>query len=176
VNVTAQVRAQQEATAYGRGWLVDDGDIVLVTGQVEEIVGTANLVQGLLLRIATPWGSDRLNTTYGLDATDVFTTGLTRDLTKEVLRLNLIRTLSGDPRVSTVDQVLFDDDPQYLADHPESAGTSNRRVALAEITVTPIAPGPTTASLPISAAALATATAGDTQSLGAVTLLADVRW
>lgn len=169
-------RRVQEVNAYGRSLLLDDGDLVLRDGSLAEVEGVENLLQGLQLRIATPWGNDRLNTTYGLDVTDLFTAGLPRSLAKEVLRLNLIRTLSGDPRVAAVDQVTFDDDPGSPA--AASAPPSSSRVAIAEITVQPVSPVPTAAAGPsIGAAALAAAAsagAGD-QGLGTVTLLTDVR-
>jgi hypothetical protein len=175
--ITPAEREQQERAAFGSSLLLDDGDIVIVDGRLTEIAGVANLEQGLQLRIQTPWSSDPLQVEYGLDATDAFTVGLTRDMAKEVLRLNLVRTIAGDPRVAAVDQVLFDDDPQYLAAHPAAAGTAgDRRTALAEITVTPVpavrSPGVST----VGAAALAAAAAGDSQASGVVTLLAEVRW
>src|SRR5262249_42163706 len=90
----------------------------------------------------TPLGTDPLNASYGLDVSDAFTGSLTRQLAKEVLRLNLIRTVAGDPRVAEVISVLFDDDADYIAQHPEAAASTSRqrRAALAEITVQPVAP------------------------------------
>lgn len=171
---TAAERRQLEVVAYGRSLLLDDGDLVLDAGALREVEGLDNLQQGLVLRIQTPWAGDRLNATYGLDVSDVFTAGLPRDLTKEVLRLNLIRTLSGDPRVSTVDQVLFDDDPAYLAAHPGAAGAArDRRQAMVEVTLTPVPAGAATG---VTATALAAAATGDSRALGAVTVLVDVRW
>ncbi len=169
----------REALAYGRGLLIQDGDLVLDAGRLVEVAGRANLEQALLLRISTPWADDRLNTGYGLDATEAFTAGLPRSLVKEVLRLNLIRTLAGDPRVVAVDQVLFDDDPAYLAAYPQTAGArqaGDRRVSLAEITIQPVPVDPAPGSA-IGAAALAAAASMATAGPGpgAITLLADVR-
>lgn len=174
---TAAVREEQAAAAYGRSLVVRDGDLVLDGGRLREIAGVDNLEQGLLLRIRTTWGTDRLNANYGLDVTDAFTMGLTRALTKEVLRLNLIRTVAGDPRVASVDQVLFDDDPEYVASHPESTGpSSDRRLAMADVVVTPVATGPATKASMLSVAALAAGLPGGSRGPETLTLLADVRW
>lgn len=128
--------------AYKSGLLLQDGDLVLSGSQLVEVSGVANLQQGLTLRVLTPLGTDPLNVGYGLDVSEAFTGSLTRQLAKEVLRLNLIRTVGSDPRVAEVVSVLFDDDPDYLAAHPEAASSTSRqrRVALVEIIVQPVAP------------------------------------
>lgn len=172
----ATQHGQLLVSAYGRSLFLDEGDLILEAGRLREVEGVENLIQGLVLRLRTPWAGDRLNATYGLDVTDAFTAGLPRALAKEVLRLNLIRTVSGDPRVADVDRVLFDDDDAYLAAHPEAASPHlDRRSALVEVGVSPVVPA-RAGSLPVSAAALAAAAAGDGQALGVVTLLAEVKW
>lgn len=142
MSVVEQTRAQLEQAAYGWSLLVDDGDLVMDSGRLRTVSGEANLEQSLLLRIATPWGDDRLSADYGIDMSHAFTVGLTRALAKQVLKLNLIRTLASDPRVAGVAQLLFDDDPEYLSAHPGAMSTTARRVALAEISVHPVSPAP----------------------------------
>ena len=51
----------------------------------------------------------------------------------------IVRTLSADPRVAAVDQVLFDDDPEYLADSSPGCRRRTAARALVEITVQPVA-------------------------------------
>lgn len=162
-------RSAGEAAAYGVGVLLDDGDIVLDDGRLVTVTGLANLGQALRLRVLTPWGTDPLNSRYGLDLRDTLTIGLGRDAMKVLVRLNLVRAVAADPRVSDVRSVLFDDDPDYIAAHPEAAlvegDADRRRRALAEITFEPVpVPGDRAAS---SAAAL---------TGSAVTLLTDLSW
>lgn len=166
--MTADSRASREQTAYGRGLALDDGDLVLDAGRLEEVSGIANLRQGLELRLATPWASDRLDIRYGLDVRDTFTAALPRPMVKEVLRLSIIRSLATDPRVASVERVLFDDDPEYLVDHPGTdGGAGDIRTALVEITVTPVSPAADPTD-PVS---------GPTTGAAAtVQVLADVRW
>jgi hypothetical protein len=104
---------------FGYSLLLDEGDIVLKNGTLKLIEGKSNLLQALSLRVLTPFGSDIFNISYGLDLTEAFTQPLGLNMVKEFLKLNLVRTLGTDPRVQEIRDVLFEDDPQYLAQHPE---------------------------------------------------------
>jgi hypothetical protein len=109
---------------FGHSLALVDGDLVLDTAgtgrrELRVVEGLRNLLQALELRILTPFGSDLFNTTYGLDVKEVFTRPGGLRTVKELLRLNLVRTLGTDPRVREIRDVLFEDDPAYLARHPE---------------------------------------------------------
>ncbi len=156
-------RAEREQATYGRGLALDDGDLVLEAGRLVEIAGLAALRQDLQLRLATPLASDRLDVRYGLDLRDAFTRGLPRHLVKEVLRLHIVRTVAGDPRVANLEHVLFDDDPAYLAAHPDAEPAPETRSALVEITLTPV---------PL----IPSVTEPEATMDNRVQILADVRW
>ena len=136
---------------FGRGLLMDDGDLVLDGGDLGEVTGLANLVQALTLRVLTPFGSDRFNTGYGLDVTQAFTLANSARMTKELLRLSLVATLATDPRVSEVRQVTFDDDPERLAagqDAVDRARTARiRRAWTVEADLQTVADAPVTLNL-----------------------------
>jgi hypothetical protein len=136
---------------FGRGLLVDDGDLVLAGGDLVEVTGLANLVQALTLRVLTPFGSDRFNTGYGLDVTQAFTLANSARITKELLRLSLVATLATDPRVSEVRQVTFDDDPERLDAGPDAVATANtariRRSWTVEADLETVANAPVTLNL-----------------------------
>jgi hypothetical protein len=104
---------------FGSSFLLEDGDLVLstgdLTGEPQLVQGLANLKQALTLRLLTPYGTDQVNATYGLDARGAFTGGHSRRMVKELIRLEVVRTLASDPRVGEVTDVLFDDDPQFVA-------------------------------------------------------------
>lgn len=161
-----RARERQDRSTYGWSLLLDDGDLVLESGRLQEVSGRTNLEQALLCRILTPWAADRLNATYGLDASEAFTSGLSRGLAKQVMRLNLVRTLAADPRIAEVLHVHFDDDPEYLAANPGAEGGSSRRLALAEIAVRLVP-----ATQPAGVGVVSMQTVADT-----VTFLAEVRW
>ena len=115
---------------FGHGLALVDGDIVLdddaISGLrwLRTISGRPNLLQGLELRVLTPFGSDAFNVTYGLDVRQAFTRPGSVRMVKELIKLNLVRTLGTDPRVHDIREVLFTDDPGYAERHPGvSAGT-----------------------------------------------------
>jgi phage baseplate assembly protein W len=156
-------RAERERATYGFGLALDDGDLVLSDGRLAETYGLATLRQDLRTLLATPLAGDRLDVRYGLDVRDALTTALPRHLVKEVLRMSIVRTVSTDPRVSTIERVLFDDDPEYLVAHPGAEADPAARSALVEIVLTPV---------PLLLSVSEPASITDTR----VQVLADVRW
>jgi hypothetical protein len=156
-------QAERERATYGFGLAMDDGDLVLADGRLAETFGLATLRQDLRALLSTPLASDRLDVRYGLDLRDALTAALPRHLVKEVLRMNIVRTISADQRVSTIERVLFDDDPEFLAAHPGAQPDPATRSALVEITLTPV---------PLVLSVSEPASITDTR----VQILADVRW
>src|SRR5438093_953339 len=106
-------------TIFGHSLKMVDGDLVVQDGGLQEIAGQDNLLQALVLRILTPFGSDIFNTSYGLDIRAAFTEPNPVHIVKELIKLNLVRTLGMDPRVHDVRDIIFEDDPAYSARHPE---------------------------------------------------------
>jgi phage baseplate assembly protein W len=121
----------------GVSFLLTDGDLVLsgdgLKGDLRLVDGLANLKQALSVRLLTPYGTDQVNATYGLDVRRALTGGHDRRMVKELIRLEVVRTLSGDPRVREVTSVLFDDDPRFGAQVGAAAG---RRDRLGQVAVT----------------------------------------
>ena len=113
----------QERQQLGYSVRLDDGDLFFEPGPngrtLAKVSGKENLLQALTLRVLTPFGSDQFNITYGLDVRQVFTQTNGVRMAKELIRLNLVRTIGTDQRVREIREVLFQDDPVYLARHPE---------------------------------------------------------
>jgi hypothetical protein len=132
---------------FGFGLELVDGDIVLErdfeTGKdrLRTLAGKRNLLQALTLRVLTPFGSDRFNVTYGLDVQQAFVEPHGARAVKELIKLSLVRTLATDARVRDVREVLFTDDPAFLARHPEldartfAADSRHRRRWTVELTL-----------------------------------------
>lgn len=126
---------------YGASFRLVDGDLVLTPGDVrgepQLVHGLANLEQALTVRLLTPYGTDPVNARYGLDARAAFTGGHTRRMVKELIRLEVVRTLASDPRVREVTEVLFDDDPQFVPQVRAAGGQpSDHRMRLWQVLVT----------------------------------------
>jgi hypothetical protein len=96
----------------GWGLAMQDGDLAGGPDgfQLQEIRGLENLRQALTLRVLTPMGNDPFNITYGLDISQAFTRAANLKMQKELIKLSLVRTLSSDPRVREIRDVLFEDD------------------------------------------------------------------
>jgi hypothetical protein len=142
--MTGPLTGTSPATAdvlFGSSFRMENGDLVLApgdaAGEPQLVHGLANLEQALTLRLLTPFGTDPVNAGYGLDARRAFTGGQTRRMVKELIRLEVVRTLASDPRVREVAEVLFDDDPQFVTQLRAAGGRpSNHRTRLWQVLVT----------------------------------------
>ncbi|MFF9909545.1 hypothetical protein [Streptomyces sp. NPDC013457] len=99
------------AEPLGHSLLLDNGDLVLHSGELVKVRGLANLVQALTLSLLTPYGSDRFDARYGLSVTEAFGRPGGPRVVQELLRLEIVRTLAADPRVNEVTEVTFTGDP-----------------------------------------------------------------
>ncbi|HRC87223.1 MAG TPA: hypothetical protein PK413_16580 [Thermoanaerobaculia bacterium] len=102
----------------GTSLALDNGDLRLAAGDLARVSGLPNLHRGLSALIETPFGTDLFNVGYGFDFSQVIELprGLPGGLRleKELIRLNLVRTLSIDDRVTEVREVVFDDEPRFF--------------------------------------------------------------
>lgn len=127
--VSAEARAG--APSLGRGLALDDGDLVTNphTGGPAENEGRDALAQALVLTIETQRGSDSLNAGFGFDRLAVGRYALSVHARKEYIRMELVRCLSADRRVTDVREVLFDDDPRFLELRPDLDSAAHTRMA-----------------------------------------------
>jgi hypothetical protein len=107
---------------FGTSIALVDGDFTLVNGDLALVSGTANFGQALQVIVETPFGSDQINVTYGLDVAAIFTVAASVSSVKDVIRLNLVKSLAADNRIQTIDEILFDDEAGFAALAPEFAG------------------------------------------------------
>ncbi|WP_373652559.1 hypothetical protein [Schlesneria sp. DSM 10557] len=101
----------------GRSLLLEEGDLVLTDGEDGRdftfVSGRDNLSQGLRVMIGTAFGTDVFNVNYGLDMAAILTTAQTKQAVKDLIRLNLVKSISQDDRITMISEVVFDDDPRY---------------------------------------------------------------
>ena|SRR2546421_5756849 len=144
------------ADKLGHSLRLDDGDLVFADHELVETHGRANLVQALVLRVLTPLGNDPFATTYGLDVQHAFTQPVATHVMKELIKLNLVRTLSTDPRVREIRDIVFPDDPDYVAANPALDAEAARlrrqsRLWTVEVTLVDLDGTPQTLDLTIGA-------------------------
>lgn len=103
-------------TANSLGIRFDEGDLVLSRGGIELVSGLPNLTQALRIRVLTPLGEDRYDIGYGFDYGAVFTAPANAHEMRDLLRLNIVRTIGTDPRVQEIRDIQVID-PKSDAHH-----------------------------------------------------------
>jgi hypothetical protein len=131
-------------SVFGTSIALLDGDLVLAEGDLAPVSGRGNFAQALQVIVGTPFGSDQINVNYGLDVAAIFTVANNVSSVKDVIRLNLAKSLSADDRVREINEIVFDDEPDFARLAPEFAGgdpgaTARRgRVWHAVVALTPV--------------------------------------
>ncbi|MFJ5776210.1 hypothetical protein [Streptomyces sp. NPDC093094] len=117
------------APGLGHSLAVDDGDLVIDagTGGPATVEGPDALTQALTLTVETQLGSDRLHTTFGFDRLAVGRYPMSRLARKEYIRLELVRCLATDRRVTDIREVFFEDDPRFFELRPRADRTAGSR-------------------------------------------------
>jgi hypothetical protein len=109
-------------SVFGTSIALADGDFMLIGGDLAPVSGVKNFGQALRVIVETPFGSDQININYGLDIAAIFTVANSVRSIKDVIRLNLVKSLSADNRVREISEILFDDEAGFAALAPEFAG------------------------------------------------------
>jgi hypothetical protein len=107
---------------FGTSIALVDGDFTLVGGDLALASGRDNFGQALQVIVGTPFGSDQINVNYGLDVAAIFAVAASVSSVKDVIRLNLVKSLAADDRIREIDEIVFDDEAGFAALAPEFAG------------------------------------------------------
>jgi hypothetical protein len=107
---------------FGTSIALVDGDFMLVNGNLAPVSGRDNFGQAVQVIVGTPFGSDHININYGLDIAAIFTVANSVRSIKDVIRLNLVKSLAADDRVREISEIVFDDEAGFAALAPEFAG------------------------------------------------------
>jgi hypothetical protein len=144
------------APSLGRSLTLDQGDLVFDTANRDLTLVEQQdaLKQALVLAIQTQVGSDRVNAGFGFDRLSVGAYAYGIDTRKEYVKMQLVKTVSADPRVRDVREVFFQDDPRFFELQPALASAQDQIVAAARssreytvyVTVETIAEDPLTVS------------------------------
>lgn len=118
---------QHTPDVLGRSLLLEDGDFVLRQGDLALVAGRDNFLQAMRVLIETDFGTDVFNVNYGFDARSVLTTAQSPRAAKDLIRLNLVKSISQDNRVTMIQEIVFDDDPRYYELLPTQDAGENER-------------------------------------------------
>ncbi len=101
-------------TVFGRSLQLTDGDLIVDQGDLVTIVGRDNFLQAIQIMIETPFATDIFNVNYGFDLLSILGSPQTVRFIKELIRLNIVKSVSQDNRVREIKEVVFDDDPRFF--------------------------------------------------------------
>jgi hypothetical protein len=144
------------APSLGRSLKLDQGDLVFdaANGDLTMVEQQDALEQALVLAIQTQVGSDRINVGFGFDRLSVGAYAYGIDTRKAYVKMQLVKTVSAEPRVRDVREVFFQDDPRFFELQPALAAAQDQIAAAARasreytvyVTVETIAEDPLTVS------------------------------
>ena len=105
---------QDTPSVFGRSLEIKDGDLTMEYGDFQIIKERNNFLQALNIMIETPYGTDIFNVNYGFDIINCISQPQGIRIVKELIRLNIVKTLTYDNRVTQVKEIIFDDEPRFF--------------------------------------------------------------
>lgn len=115
-------------TVFGRSLLLDKGDLAFVAGDFAVTEARDNFFQGMRNMINTPFGSDIFNRRYGFDLLSCLSAPQPLSMVKQLIRLNIVKSLSTDNRIRQIEDIAFDDEARFYELSPTSDPDANADV------------------------------------------------
>ena len=119
-------------TSFGRSLRLLDGDLVFEQDDLAMIVGRDNFLQGIQVMIETPFATDVFNVNYGFDILGILSSPSSVPRTKDLIRLNIVKSVSQDNRVREIKELIFDDEPRFFEIFLDQNADEHRRLRKAE--------------------------------------------
>jgi phage baseplate assembly protein W len=114
-------------TVFGRSLVLSNGDLFFDAGDFSIIAGRDNFFQGMRTMINTPAGSDVFNVGYGFDLLGCLAASKSPSVIKQLIKLNIVKSLSTDNRIRQIEEIAFDDEARYYELSPESDPDANAK-------------------------------------------------
>ena len=114
-------------SVFGRSLVLNDGDLAFESGDFQIIAGRDNFFQGMRAMINTPTGSDIFNVRYGFDLLSCLAAPKSPSVIKQLIKLNIVKSLSTDNRIRQIEEIAFDDEPRFYELSPESDPDANSK-------------------------------------------------
>lgn len=109
-----------------------DGDLLFDQGDLALVAGRDNFLQAMQVMIETPFGTDIFNVNYGFDILTILQSAQTVNATKDLIRLNIVKSVNQDTRVREIKEVVFDDEPRFFEIFPDQNADEHRRLRKTE--------------------------------------------
>lgn len=118
---------ESKPSVFGRSLELFEGDLRFDEGDFKGVSGRDNFLQSLQVMIETPFATDIFNVTYGFDLLEILKSPHNVRLAKELIRLNIVKTVSRDDRVREIKEVVFDDESRFFEILPDQSADESRR-------------------------------------------------
>jgi len=115
-------------TTFGRSLQLTEGDLLFDHGDLVTIAGRDNFLQAMQVMIETPFATDVFNVNYGFDLLNILGEAQGVQIIRELIRLNIVKSVSQDDRVREIKDVVFDDDPRFFEILPDQNADEHRRM------------------------------------------------
>lgn len=119
-------------SAFGTSLQLCNGDFLFEQGDLALISGRDNFLQALQVMIETPFGTDLFNVNYGFDILNILQTPQPVSSIKDLIRLNIVKSVSQDIRVREIKEVVFDDEARFFEIFPDQNADDHRRTRKTE--------------------------------------------
>ena len=113
------MNSNSQPSIFGRSLRLVNGDLHFTQNDLALVVERDNFMQAMQVMIETPLGTDIFNVNYGFDLINILSLPNSVRLTKELIRLNIVKSLSQDNRVREIREIVFDDDPRFFELNPQ---------------------------------------------------------
>jgi hypothetical protein len=121
-----------QPSVFGKSIQLIDGDFLFDKGDLMLIAGRDNFLQAMQIMIETPFGTDIFNVNYGFDILNMLQTPQPVNQIKDLIRLNIVKSISQDNRVREIKEVVFDDDPHFFELLPDQNADEHLRTRKTE--------------------------------------------
>jgi hypothetical protein len=121
------VNQPEKPSVFGRSLQLTDGDLLFDQGTLVTVAGRDNFLQAMQVMIETPFATDIFNVKYGFDLLSILGSAQSVRLSKELIRLNIVKSVSQDNRVREIKEVVFNDDPRFFEILPDQNADEHRR-------------------------------------------------
>lgn len=118
---------ESKPSVFGRSLELFEGDLRFDEGDFKGVSGRDNFLQSLQVMIETPFATDIFNVTYGFDLLEILKSPHNVRLAKELIRLNIVKTVSRDDRVREIKEVVFDDESRFFEILPDQNADESPR-------------------------------------------------
>ncbi len=118
----------QSPSILGRSLQLVDGDLDFANGDLAIVSDRKNFLQAMQITIETPFGTDIFNVNYGFDLLNSISQPRTLRLIQELIRLNIVKSLSIDDRVREISEIVFDDEPRFFELNPQGTLAESQQI------------------------------------------------